>query len=129
MGDGRTANDIDKKLGERVRARRLEIGMSQETLADELGVTFQQVQKYERGVNRIAASRLVEISGALEAPIPYFFHGIGRWRGGVAHDGEETTAALATPGAADLVKMYASIKSAKLRRRLLELVRAMEEGD
>ncbi len=78
MSDGRTANIVDRQLGERVRCRRLELGMSQDRLAELLGVTFQQVQKYEKGVNRIAASRLFDISHALDVPIESFFDGIIR---------------------------------------------------
>src|ERR1044071_9087670 len=77
MNDERAANAVDRRLGQRVRSRRLEIGMSQERLAELLGVTFQQVQKYEKGFNRIAASRLVDISAALDMSIARFFEGIG----------------------------------------------------
>ena len=76
MNDERAANAVDRKLGQRVRSRRLEIGMSQERLAELLGVTFQQVQKYEKGVNRIAASRLFDISAALDVPVGRFFENI-----------------------------------------------------
>lgn len=76
MSDERLPTSIDKKIGQRVRARRLEIGMSQERLAELLGVTFQQVQKYEKGTNRIAASRLFDISLALGKPVGDFFDGL-----------------------------------------------------
>ena len=76
MGDERSANVIDRKLGQCLRTRRLEIGMSQERLAELLGITFQQVQKYEKGVNRIAASRLWDISKAIELPVHRFFEGL-----------------------------------------------------
>ena len=76
MNDERAANAVDRKIGQRVRSRRLEIGMSQERLAELLGVTFQQVQKYEKGVNRIAASRLYDIAAALDMPAARFFEGL-----------------------------------------------------
>lgn len=76
MTDQRGANSIDRHIGNKVRERRLEIGMSQERLADALGITFQQVQKYEKGVNRIAASRLFEMTHALDVNIAYFFAGL-----------------------------------------------------
>lgn len=76
MTDGRGANLVDHRIGQRVRSRRLEIGMSQERLADLIGVTFQQVQKYEKGVNRIAASRLFDISLALDMPVSRFFENL-----------------------------------------------------
>lgn len=72
----RSATANDRRIGARVRARRLEIGMSQERLAELLGVTFQQVQKYEKGVNRIAASRLFDIAAALNLPVGAFYEGL-----------------------------------------------------
>jgi transcriptional regulator with XRE-family HTH domain len=74
--DERRATATDAAIGKRIRARRLEIGMSQERLAELLGLTFQQVQKYEKGVNRVAASRLFDIAAALRAPLDYFFEGL-----------------------------------------------------
>lgn len=128
MTDERAARAIDKKLGQRVRARRLELGMSQERLAALLGVTFQQVQKYERGVNRIAASRLFEMSIALEMPISEFFAGI---KGGEQKSSPraELSSELSVPGAYELVRLYAGLRSAKMRRCVLDLVRIMDEGD
>lgn len=129
MNDERAANAVDKKLGQRVRARRLEIGMSQERLAELLGVTFQQVQKYEKGVNRIAASRLHSIAGALEMPVSRFFEGISAGRaGGVAESAKDYVAdALATPEGAQLMTLFASIRSQKVRKRVLELVKALTD--
>jgi transcriptional regulator with XRE-family HTH domain len=130
MNDERAANAIDRKLGQRVRSRRLEIGMSQEKLAELLGVTFQQVQKYEKGVNRIAASRLYDICSALDVPIARFFENIGSGRtaSGVAEGRREfVDDALATPEGAQLMALFASIKSVKVRRRVVELVRALTE--
>lgn len=129
MNDERATNAVDKRLGQRVRTRRLEIGMSQERLAETLGVTFQQVQKYEKGVNRIAASRLFAISSALEMPVGRFFDGIaGAAIGGVAEAEEEFVHdALATPEGMQLMTMFASIKNSKVRRRVLDLVRALAD--
>ena len=129
MNDERAANAIDRKLGQRVRTRRLEIGMSQERLADLLGVTFQQVQKYEKGINRIAASRLFDISAALDMPVSRFFDGLtGRSAQGVAEASKDyIDDALATPEGAQLMALFASIKSVKVRRRVIELVRALTE--
>jgi transcriptional regulator with XRE-family HTH domain len=128
MNDERAANAVDRKLGQRVRARRLEIGMSQERLAELLGVTFQQVQKYEKGVNRIAASRLFDIAGALDMTIARFFEGISGKAGGVAESGKDYVAdALATPEGSQLMSLFATIKSQKVRRRVVELVRALVE--
>ena len=130
MNDERAANAVDRRLGQRVRTRRLEIGMSQEKLAETLGVTFQQVQKYEKGVNRIAASRLFDISAALDMSIARFFEGIGTRARGVAEEDEGFVHdALSTPEGMQLIALFASIKSQKVRRRVVELVRALaDEG-
>jgi transcriptional regulator with XRE-family HTH domain len=127
VGDERSANALDKRLGERVRARRLEIGMSQERLAELLGVTFQQVQKYEKGANRIAASRLYDISIALDIAIVTFFEGIDNRRR-KAGSGASYQSAISTPGATELVNTYASITDAKVRKRVVELVKAMRDS-
>lgn len=129
MNDERAANAIDKKLGQRVRTRRLEIGMSQEKLAELLGVTFQQVQKYEKGVNRIAASRLHDIAASLDVPIAKFFEGLGgRASAGVAETSRDyIDDALAAPEGTELMSLFASIKSRKVRRQVVELVKALTE--
>lgn len=129
MNDERAANIIDRKIGQRVRSRRLEIGMSQEKLAELLGVTFQQVQKYEKGVNRIAASRLHDISAALDMPVARFFEGLGANRqGGSSSDVEDQIEdVLATPEGAQLISLFASIKNPRVRKRVVELVRALAE--
>ena len=69
----RSAVPVDMHVGRRVKARRMLLGMTQEELADQLGVTFQQVQKYEKGVNRVSASRLLQLSNVLRVPVQYFF--------------------------------------------------------
>lgn len=127
MNDERAANAIDRKIGQRVRTRRLEIGMSQERLAELLGVTFQQVQKYEKGVNRIAASRLYDIAAALDLPTARFFENLSG-RAGVAENKQEfVDDVLATPEGTQLVSLFSSIKSLKVRRRVVELVKALAE--
>ena len=120
--DSRATNALDKRIGDRIRSRRLVIGMSQERLAELLGLTFQQVQKYEKGVNRVAASRLHAIATALEVPVTHFFEGATRPKGANATGLDE---ALTRPDVIELVKLYASVGSAKVRKRILELVRAM----
>ena len=123
MNDERSANAVDRKIGQRVRTRRLEIGMSQERLAELLGVTFQQVQKYEKGVNRIAASRLHDISNALDMLT------VGR-AAGVAESGQDYVEdVLATPEGSQLMSLFASIKNVKVRRRVIELVKALAEEE
>ncbi|MBL8536580.1 MAG: helix-turn-helix transcriptional regulator [Hyphomonadaceae bacterium] len=105
--------------------------MSQERLAEILGVTFQQVQKYEKGVNRIAASRLHDIAAALDLPASRFFEGLVSGRAvGVAEDRQDfVDDVLATPEGTQLMALFASIKSVKVRRRVVELVKALaDEG-
>lgn len=128
LADERAANAIDKKLGERLRAYRLDIGMSQEQLAEILGITFQQVQKYEKGMNRIAASRLFDISAALGIPIQDFFAGL-KGAGKTGPRRSLGSDALAIPGADELLRSYANLRTPKLRRHVLALVRVVEEGD
>lgn len=120
--DTRSASTIDQKLGARVRTRRLEIGMSQERLADMLGVTFQQVQKYEKGVNRIAASRLFDIAQALDMPICEFFEGLPGAAGKPRSDARPS-------GSRELMQLFSKVASAKVRRRIVDLVRTMAADD
>ncbi len=130
MNDERSANMIDRRLGQRLRARRLEVGLSQERLAEILGLTFQQVQKYEKGVNRIAASRLFDIAAALDVPVGFFFDGLSSTAAnGVAEDGPDGLVfdTLATPDGLQLLTLFGSITSPKVRRRVVELVRALSE--
>jgi transcriptional regulator with XRE-family HTH domain len=103
--------------------------MSQERLAELLGVTFQQVQKYEKGVNRIAASRLFDISAALDMSVARFFDGIAVAKGkGAAGEHENAIQdVLATPEGMQLVTLFASVKSYKVRRRVVELVRSLTD--
>ena len=130
MTDERTANAIDRRIGQRLKMRRLEMGVSQERLADLLGVTFQQIQKYEKGVNRVAASRLFDIAVALDVPIAHFFEGLDLpERAGVAEDGREDIVydTLATPDGFELLTLYGTIRNPRVRRRVLDLVRALAE--
>ena len=84
------ANPVDIQVGNRVRIRRMLIGMSQERLGELLGLTFQQVQKYEKGVNRIGAGRLFDVSRILGVPIDYFYEGVGAQLSGQERFAEES---------------------------------------
>jgi transcriptional regulator with XRE-family HTH domain len=122
---------VDKYVGSRVRMRRLMLGMSQEKLGDKLGLTFQQVQKYEKGTNRVSASRLQQLSGILNVPIPFFFEGVPQ-PGGAARQTQGTSVAFITDflGRADgheLVKAFRRIKKAPLRRAIVRMVEAIAE--
>lgn len=132
MNDERTANEVDRRIGQRVRTRRLELGMSQERLAELLGVTFQQVQKYEKGVNRIAASRLYDIAGSLSVPVGHFYEGLPASADfGVAEKPGEAFIydTISTPEGLQLVTLFSQIKTARLRRRVIDLVRTLVEEE
>ena len=125
-------NPIDKHVGSRVRMRRMMLSMSQEKLGEAIGLTFQQVQKYEKGTNRIGASRLQQISNILQVPVSFFFEGAPNMPGH-AGMGEAPSPAyvndfLATSDGLSLTKSFIKIKSSKLRRRIVELVEQMAEG-
>ncbi|MBU6373994.1 MAG: helix-turn-helix domain-containing protein [Alphaproteobacteria bacterium] len=102
--------------------------MSQERLAEILGVTFQQVQKYEKGINRVAASRLFELATALEVGVGYFFEGLAPEGSGIVAEEESAVFdAIASPEGLQLVTLFAAIKNPRLRRRVVELVRVIVE--
>jgi len=119
-------NPIDKHVGSRVRMRRMMLSMSQEKLGDALGLTFQQVQKYEKGTNRIGASRLQQIAHILQVPVSFFFEGAphSAGHGGMneAPSPEYVADFLATSDGLSLTKAFMRIKSSKLRRRIVDLV-------
>ena len=118
---------VDVHVGARVRILRRASGMSQEALADRLGLTFQQVQKYERGANRISASKLFEIAAALNVPVSSFFEGLGQVdEAGVSRTVDDIFARLMEDdeGAA-LAELFPQIRSAQVRRTLVRMVRAL----
>jgi transcriptional regulator with XRE-family HTH domain len=128
-------NPIDKHVGSRVRMRRMMLSMSQEKLGGALGLTFQQVQKYEKGTNRIGASRLQQISHILQVPVAFFFEGAPTLQ--AQPDGPAMAAPsptyvsdfLATSDGLALTKAFMRIKEAKLRRRIVDLVEEIAELD
>jgi transcriptional regulator with XRE-family HTH domain len=130
--EARTPNLVDLHVGGRVRMRRKMLGVSQEHLADALKLTFQQVQKYERGSNRVSASKLYEIARALQVPVSYFFDGLAdpmmdkADEPGVAAD-RVLTDFLNTPEGLELAAAFPKVGKAPVRRQILDLVRAMAE--
>jgi len=128
------ANPIDAQVGNRVRLRRMLIGMSQEKLGDFLGLTFQQVQKYEKGVNRIGAGRLFQVARILGVPIEYFYEGVieqlpavsGR---GLAEDPSTPPVMefLSSGEGLQLSVAFMRIKDSKVRKRVLDLVKSLAE--
>ena len=128
MKDERAANAVDKKLGQRVRARRLEIGMSQERLAELLGITFQQVQKYEKGVNRIGAGRLFEVARILNVPVDFFYEGVGS-SSKADTDGAPVMEFVSSGEGLQLALAFMKIKDVKVRKRVLDLVKSLAEDE
>jgi transcriptional regulator with XRE-family HTH domain len=127
----RSPNPIDQHVGLRIRLRRKELGVSQEKLAEAIGLTFQQVQKYERAANRVSASKLFEMAQALQTSISYFYEGLSDTA--VAHSGASAApqyhAFLLTPEGMELATIFPKIKRGRVRRRILDLVRAMVDED
>lgn len=130
------SNPIDAHVGSRVRQKRMFLGMSQEMLGKAVGLTFQQIQKYERGINRIGASRLFTLSKVLDVPISFFFDDMPRAlaaagakaRGFADASVKFEADPMASRETADLVRAYYRIEDPKQRRRVLELLRSMADG-
>jgi len=123
----RGPNPVDRHVGLRIRMRRKELGVSQEKLAESIGLTFQQVQKYERAANRVSASKLWEMSRALSINIGYFYEGLGD---GVEIPGsnlpcETLQDFLLTPEGMELATVFPKVAKGRVRRKILDLVRAM----
>ena len=126
-------NPVDKYVGSRVRMRRIMLGMSQEKLGEALGLTFQQVQKYEKGTNRVGASRIAQISEILQVPVSFLFEG---GPGGSADSYNEGTSPayvsdfLATSEGLALTRAFTRIPDARLRRTIVDMVEqiAAREG-
>jgi transcriptional regulator with XRE-family HTH domain len=132
MASKKQPNPIDIHVGSRVRLRRMMLGMSQEKLGESLGITFQQIQKYEKGTNRIGASRLQHIARVLTMPVSYFFEGAPGMVATLASDGLSDAPPtnyvvdfLSTNEGIQLNKAFVRIKDPKLRRRVIDLVRTM----
>lgn len=131
----KTPSPIDKHVGSRVRLRRLLIGMSQEKLGEALGITFQQIQKYEKGTNRIGAGRLQLISNALYVPLSFFYEGAPQADEpalqGFAEEGDAGYVVdfLSTPEGVQLTKAFARIHDARVRRRIIDLVQTLADDE
>jgi transcriptional regulator with XRE-family HTH domain len=108
--------------------RRKELGVSQERLAESLGITFQQVQKYERGANRVSASKLWEIAAALKTPVAYFYDGLSD-RQAIAAGHDAAQAFLVSPEGMELMAAFPRISEPAIRRKIVELVLVVAEED
>jgi transcriptional regulator with XRE-family HTH domain len=136
MANKKQPNPIDIHVGSRVRLRRMMLGMSQEKLGEQLGITFQQIQKYEKGTNRIGASRLQHIARVLTVPVAFFFEDAPPTPGdpspGSMAEPERTSYVvdfLSSSEGIQLNKAFVRIKDTKLRRRVIDLVRALVGED
>lgn len=131
MSNERSSTAIDAYVGRRLKQRREELGLSQEKLAEFLGISFQQVQKYERGFNRVGASRLFQIGEALSVPTAFFFDGIEPQNRNTLNEEKDNTdplsvaALLSAPGAMELLAEYAKVSSSAQRKKIVELVRLL----
>jgi transcriptional regulator with XRE-family HTH domain len=126
----KSPNPIDKHVGSRVRMRRMMISMSQEKLGEKLGITFQQIQKYEKGTNRIGASRLQQIANVLGVPVAFFFEGAPVPDGSAKGFSDAASPAyvsdfLATSDGLALTKAFMKVADSKVRRRIVDLVEAI----
>lgn len=131
----KSPNSIDAYVGSRVRMQRLVRGMSQEKLGEQLGVTFQQVQKYEKGTNRIGASRLQHIASVLGVPVSFFFQqesneplsldGVGEF----TNQTNDLSSFMTTKEGLTLNRAFMSITDPKIRRTILALVKSVAEGE
>lgn len=125
----RQPNPVDLHVGGRIRMRRKLLGTSQEQLADALGLTFQQVQKYERGANRVSASKLYEIARTLQVPVAFFFDGLADpMSDGEASDDDGArilAAFVMTAEGLELAELFPRIGEARVRRQVLALVKAL----
>jgi len=134
----KTPDLIDRHVGSRVRLRRMLMKMSQEKLGEALGLTFQQIQKYEKGLNRIGASRLQQISKTLNVPPSFFFEGAptgaattGDGPAGFEGEGQSQYVVefISTAEGLHLNRSFARIRNPKVRRRLVELVASLAEAE
>jgi len=125
------ANPIDGQVGNRVRLRRMLVGMSQERLGEHLGLTLQQVQKYEKGVNRIGAGRLFQVAQILGVPISYFYEGVIEQSAESMRKGDATTPPvmefLSSGEGLQLTLAFMRIKDSKVRKRVIDLVKSLAE--
>lgn len=114
------ASDIDRRVGERIRRRRILLGFTQDQLGDALNISYQQVQKYETGANRVSAGRLHQIAQTLETNVGWFFDAVGE---------DEQTDQTSSRHVIDLVRNFSRIEDEQVRGAVLSLVRSLASGD
>jgi transcriptional regulator with XRE-family HTH domain len=132
-----SSHPVDSFVGGRLRARRIMLGLSQEAIGKSIGVTFQQIQKYERGINRMGSSRLYDFGKILTVPISYFFEGyeihsgnISTYPAGLADEAEGFEhEKISSRETLELVRAYYSIKDEKVRKRFADLLKSMADQE
>lgn len=124
---GEGPSPIDIHVGKRLRARRIFLGMSQDDLAKKVGITFQQLQKYERGTNRVSASRLYLLSKVLDVSVSFFFEGLEKEEAVQPKlpGGQDP---IDSPESIEVLRAYHSVKDPTVRRHVLDLIRGLGEG-
>jgi transcriptional regulator with XRE-family HTH domain len=131
-----TPDNMDIHVGQRIRVRRALLGLSQEKLAEAIGITFQQVQKYERGTNRVSAGRLFQLSSILEVPISYFFdQSVSQRQNILAQGFSDNEQAPFDSGedlmqrkeTLDLIRIYYSVESPEARKDIMTFIKSMAE--
>lgn len=128
------SHPVDVHVGKRLRLKRTLLGLSQEYIGNAIGVTFQQIQKYERGVNRMGASRLYDFSRVMSVPVSFFFEGYEASTSPHGGMSENETPALVheqmpNRETMDMMRAYYRIKSPVMRKRVLDLVKSMADAD
>jgi transcriptional regulator with XRE-family HTH domain len=121
-------NDIDLHVGKRLRRRRRLLGLTQQQLAESVGIRFQQIQKYECGANRVSASRLFELAEALDVPVQYFYEGLSRRDESANEDTYLAADVLSQKETVDLIRAYYRLGE-RPRKRLLELAKSLEPDE
>lgn len=132
MSEQRRSNPIDLAVGQRMKQRRRQLSWSQEELADKLGLSFQQVQKYERGANRVSAGRLFQLCEVLDVDVSYFFDGLTR-AVAAREEGDPEALSLARlvapPGALDVLTAYGDLASPRRRKMVIAFTRMLLEEE
>jgi len=128
----KTPNPIDVHVGSRIRLRRAMVGMSQEKLGESLGITFQQVQKYEKGTNRVGASRLQNIAAVLNVPVSFFFEDAPTGNAEAATGMAESSSSyvvdfLSSSEGLQLNRAFVKVSDPKVRRKIIDLVRSLAD--
>ncbi|AKK20232.1 helix-turn-helix transcriptional regulator [Candidatus Liberibacter africanus] len=129
IGNKKHPNPVDISVGKRIRLRRMVLGMSQGKLGDSLGITFQQVQKYEKGVNRVCASRLLHISEVLKSPVTFFLGIESKTNSDTQSEENDVMDFIFSSDGLQLNRYFVKISDTKVRQKIIELVKSMVSSE